>query len=52
MTNFNINMELPVNYVLILQRVAEENKMSADQFARNIIANFIRKNYNNLLTQN
>lgn len=50
MTNFIANMELPEEYVAALVQIAEENNMTADQYARNIVANFIKKTYPFLLT--
>lgn len=50
MTNFVANMELPEEYIIALQRIAEESNMTADQLARNIVANFIKKTYPFLLT--
>lgn len=50
MTNFVANMELPEEYIQALIKVAVENNMTAEQFARNIVANHIKKNYENLLT--
>lgn len=44
MTNFVSNMEMPDEYVQALIRVAVENNMTAEQFARNIVANHIKKN--------
>lgn len=50
MTNFVANMELPQNYIQVLVKVATENNMTAEQFARNIVANHIRNNYEKDLT--
>jgi len=50
MTNFVANMEMPENYVKALIEVATENNMTAEQFARNIVANHLRKNYEKHLT--
>jgi len=52
MVSFVSNMELPQSYVDALVKIAVENNMTAEQFARNIIANHIRQNYKNLLTSN
>ena len=52
MTNFVANMELPENYIQVLIKIAEENNMTAEQFARNIVANHIRNNYNQQLNKN
>jgi hypothetical protein len=50
MTSFVANMEMPEQYVEALIAVALENNMTAEQFARNILVNHIRKNYRNRLT--
>jgi len=52
MVSFVPNMELPQSYVDALVKIAVENNMTPEQFARNIIANHIRQNYKNLLTSN
>lgn len=52
MTNFVANMEMPENYVKVLIEIAAENNMTAEQFARNIVTNHIRKNYEKNLTSN
>lgn len=51
MVNFNPNMELPERYVQILVEIASENNMTAEQLARNILANHITQNYRNMLTK-
>jgi len=45
-------MEFPEEYIRVLEQIAAENKMTMEQFARNIIATHLRKNYRNLLTHN
>ena len=50
MQSFVANMEMPENYIKALIEVAKENNMTAEQFARNIIANHIKINYKNRLT--
>jgi hypothetical protein len=52
MTSFVANMEMPEEYIKALIEVATENNMTAEQFARNIVANHLRKNYQNHLTTN
>lgn len=49
--NFCPNMQMPQKYVDVLNKVAAENNMTAEQFARNIVANHIRKNYEKQLTE-
>ena len=51
MNTFVANMELPENYIQVLIKVATENNMTAEQFARNIMANHIKNNYKRDLTQ-
>ena len=50
MTNFIANMELTEEYIVALRKIAKESNMTADQLARNIVANFIQKNHRHLLT--
>ena len=41
--NFPVNMQLPQNYVDALIDMAEEYNMTAEQMARNAVAQFIQK---------
>lgn len=50
MNNFVANMEMPESYIQALIKVAVENNMTAEQFARNIVARHLEKNYKKLLT--
>jgi hypothetical protein len=52
MVPFIPNMELPQSYVDAIIKIALENNMTAEQFARNIIARHLEKTYSNYLTQN
>lgn len=51
MQSFVANMEMPDEYIKALIEVAKEHNMTAEQFARNIVANHIKINYKNLLTK-
>ena len=52
MATFVPNIELPEHYVAALVQIATENNMTAEQFARNIIARHLEKVYDNYLTKN
>ena len=43
LVNFPVNMQLPQNYVNTLIDMAEEANMTAEQLARNCVADFIKK---------
>ena len=50
LVNFPVNMQLPQAYIDNLIDVAIENNVSAEQFAKQIVMNFIAKNYPKGLT--
>ena len=50
LVNFPVNMQLPQEHLDILIDVATENNISAEQFAKQIVMNFIAKNYPKGLT--
>ena len=50
LVNFPVNMQLPQEYLDILIDTAAENNISAEQYAKQIVMNFIAKNYPKGLT--
>tara|TARA_Y100001937_G_C7047552_1_gene297569 strand:+ start:399 stop:584 length:186 start_codon:yes stop_codon:yes gene_type:complete len=43
LVNFPVNMQMPQSYVDALIDIATENNMTAEQFARNCVADFLKK---------
>ena len=50
MAHFNPNMEMPQEYIDVLADVAFEQNITAEQYAKQILMNFIKKNYPKGLT--
>jgi hypothetical protein len=51
MSNFCPNMQLPQKYIDVLIEIASQNNLTAEELSRNILANHIRQNYRNMLTE-
>ena len=51
LVNFSVNMQLPQNYVDALIDLAYDHNMTAEQMARNAVAQFIKKMHPHGLTQ-
>ncbi len=51
LVNFPVNMQLPQNYVDALIDLAYDHNMTAEQMARNAVAQFIKKMHPHGLTQ-
>ena len=49
MANFNPNMEMPQNYIDVMVDIASEHNITAEQYAKQIIMSFIRKNHDKQL---
>ncbi len=48
--NFPVTMQLPQEHINVLIDIAAENNVSAEQYAKQIVMNFIAKNYPKGLT--
>ena len=51
MAYFTPNMEMPQEYIDTLTEIALENGISAEQYAKQIILSFLRKNHPEGLTK-
>ena len=49
--NFPVSMKLPQDYFNVLSCVASEHNIEAEQYAKQIVMNFIAKNYPKGLTK-
>ena len=50
MAYFNPNMDMPQEYIDLLAEVAVENNITAEQYAKQIVMQFLAKNHRKGLT--